>query len=228
VDDDATSAPDEAAALHGLRRRIEAYYSRKIVWHGSIPAGVDWASAAAQRMRFSQLLKLCDFAAPFSLNDLGCGYGALLTHLAQHHTAGAVDYLGIDLSPAMIWHARRLPSCSDPQWFVDGHRIPRVADYTVASGIFNVRLSESVALWRRFIRCTLRQMGAASRKGFAANFMSRAEAGRGVRRGLYVCSPEIWTSWCERTLHASVEVLSGYGLPEFTLLVRHGAERGAD
>jgi hypothetical protein len=28
-------------------------------------------------MRFVQLLKLRDFMSPFSLNDLGCGYGAL-------------------------------------------------------------------------------------------------------------------------------------------------------
>lgn len=224
----ADSAPAEVAALHRLRRRIEAYYSRKIVWHGSTPAGVDWVGAPAQGVRFAQLLKLCDFAAPFSLNDLGCGYGALLTYLAQRHPAAAVDYLGIDLSPAMIWHARRLPHCFNPQCFVDGHRIPRIADYSVASGIFNVRLSEPIAMWRLFIRCTLQQMGAASRKGFAVNFMSRTGGGGGVRRGLYVCSPETWSGWCERTLGASVEVLSDYRLPEFTLLVKHRIERGAD
>ncbi len=226
--DNIYGASDEAKALFALYRRVEAYYSRKVVQYGPTSGGADWSSCAAQQLRFTQLLKICDFSEPFSLNDLGCGYGGLLVHIAGRHLGAEVDYLGIDLSAAMIWHARRLPQCRDPQQFVVGHHIPRAADYTVASGIFNVRLTEPIGLWRQFIRSTLTQISAASRKGFAVNFMCRVEPGCQAKRGLYLARPETWIDYCERTYRASAEVLSGYGLAEFTLLVHHRPQRQAD
>ena len=46
--------------------------------------GVDWPNQGSQYLRFVQLLKICDFGQPISLNDFGCGYGALLEYLASH------------------------------------------------------------------------------------------------------------------------------------------------
>lgn len=211
----------EEVALAAVLRRVEAYYSRKVTQYGPSPAGVDWASHAEQELRFDQLLKVCDFSDPFSLNDLGCGYGALLAHLGRHHPGTAVDYLGIDVSAAMIWHAQRCLGCSESQRFVVGHRIPRVADYTVVSGIFNVRLSEPTDAWRRLIRSILPQISTHSRKGFAINFMCRSVRRPRTSQGLYLTRPENWTDYCEHTFGVSVQVLCGYGLPEFTLLARH-------
>jgi SAM-dependent methyltransferase len=222
------SLANDTAPLHGLLRRVEEYYTRKILLHGPTAAGVDWSSAAAQQVRFRELLKVCDLSGQVSLNDLGCGYGALLVYLFQHHSAVAVDYLGVDVSPAMIWHARRSPHCHDPGLFVEGHGVPRVADYTVASGVFNVRLGQPTILWRRFVQHSLRQMSAGSRKGFAVNFVDKADAAQAGRHGLYVCSPALWRDWCERALQVSVEVVSGYGLPEFTLLARRTGQGSAN
>ena len=56
---------------------ISDYYTGKIKKFGATPLGMDWTCVPTQQVRFIQLLKLCDFTAPFSLNDLGCGYGAL-------------------------------------------------------------------------------------------------------------------------------------------------------
>ncbi|MGZ5195649.1 MAG: class I SAM-dependent methyltransferase, partial [Ramlibacter sp.] len=86
---------------------IERYYTAKIARHGATPLGVDWESVPTQELRFVQLLKICDFASLVSLNDIGCGYGALLSLLDQR-APGKVDYLGLDLSPLMIAEARRL------------------------------------------------------------------------------------------------------------------------
>ena len=68
---------------------------------------VDWTCVATQEMRFVQLLKLCDFGLPFTINDLGCGYGALASFLDWWHGASGVDYLGIDLSREMVRRARQ-------------------------------------------------------------------------------------------------------------------------
>lgn len=65
---------------------VRRYYSEKIVEHGPTAKGVDWNDEASQELRFDQLLKLCETARPFSLNDYGCGYGALARYLEQRRS----------------------------------------------------------------------------------------------------------------------------------------------
>jgi hypothetical protein len=98
---------------------------------------------------------------------------------------------------------------------------PRTADYSVASGVFNVRLDVPLATWERFVERTLRQMRATSRLGFAFNLMAPVPAAVESPAELYRPAPQAWAAFCERELGANVEALSGYGLHEQTLLVRY-------
>ena len=185
--------------------------------------GVDWSCQATQSLRFVQLLKICDFSAPFALNDIGCGYGALAALLAKRHGDIKIDYLGVDLSPAMVRRARRRFSGPDHH-FVVGKSSPRIADYSVASGIMNVSLGYARAVWEDFVAMMLRQMRQTSRRGFSVNFMTGAphpavSADRSGG-GLYRTSPQRWIGYCERDLGCSVETMEGYGMKEFTLLIR--------
>ena len=199
---------------------IERYYSARVTKYGATPPGVDWTCIPTQELRFVQLLKLCDFAQPFSLNDVGCGYGALLAYLARRHARAHIDYLGIDLSAAMIRRARRLWRNRDRASFIVADDSLPIADYSVASGIFNVILDQPVKLWQHFIATTLGRMHSTSRLGFAVNFMTRPARGQATRPGLYRISPEPWIHYCEQKLGSKVELLTDYGLREFTLLVR--------
>lgn len=206
------------AALQAARRSVAAYYSERVTRFGPTPAGVDWTCIASQQMRFVQLLKLCG-AAPFSLNDLGCGYGALLALLQERQAGQAVDYLGVDLSAAMVRQARRLWRDHAGTRFAVGSAAPRQADYTVASGIFNVRLGHSVADWEALVADTLDGMAASSRLGFAANFILPPPPGMCAKPGLYTTAPEPWAAHCRRQ-DMEAEIIGGYGLREFTLIVR--------
>lgn len=167
-----------------------------------------------------QLLKLCDFRQPFSLNDVGCGYGALLAFLAKRHRGAKVDYLGTDLSQAMIDRAQPSPRPSIRAQFVVTGGMPRAADYSVASGIFNVKLNQSRTRWTLFIEQMLAGMHAASRLGFAVNFLAPPGPDMQAIPELYRVSPDVWIHHCERQFGAKVELVEGYGLREFTLLVR--------
>ena len=205
--------------LTGIYTGIAAYYSAKIARFGATPSGVDWTCQATQEMRFVQLLKLCDFTSPFSLNDLGCGYGALIAYLDRRHDDCAVDYLGIDVSEAMVRRARRLWRDRGNAAFALGHASPRMADYAVASGIFNVAQDQPRHDWERFVAASLDDLHGTTRRGFAVNFMKRP-AGATARHGLYTTETALWARYCAARFNATAEVRDGYGLMEFTLIVR--------
>jgi len=207
------------AVLDAVHADIERYYTAKVARYGATPLGVDWESAPAQELRFVQLLKLCNFAAPVSLNDIGCGWGALLGFL-ERRVPGKVDYLGVDLSALMIDEARRTWAGHARAAFVVGGASPRSADYGIASGIFNVKLSQPVELWTAFVQAVLDDMHATSRRGFAVNFLAPLENAMAGAPELYRPAPEIWRGYCESKLGADVEVLANYGMREYTLLVR--------
>lgn len=128
--------------MRGIRNEVRAYYSDAIERFGPAPLGVDWPNQASQYLRFVQLLKICDFGRPFSLNDFGCGYGALLGYLALRHSDASVTYRGIDLSAQMIAVAKQCWAARPNTTFVAGYRCGKVADYSMASGVFNVRLGQ--------------------------------------------------------------------------------------
>jgi hypothetical protein len=208
--------------LSTLYSGITHYYSERLRRYGSTPLGVDWTCIASQELRFVQLMKLCDFASPFSLNDVGCGYGALVGYLIRHHAEADIDYLGIDLAKAMTSRAKRLWRVHPWAAFATGSANIRSADYSVASGIFNVKLDQPRRRWERFVALTLDDMHTTSRKGFAVNFMlehSRSLPDK-VCQALYRSPPEKWVRYCEREYGSSVKVLDDYGQQEFTLLVQ--------
>ncbi|MCP3396855.1 MULTISPECIES: class I SAM-dependent methyltransferase [unclassified Bradyrhizobium] len=211
------ASPDED--LSRIYAGIAAYYSGTVARYGATPPGVDWTCQATQEMRFVQLLKLCDFGSPFSLNDLGCGYGALIAFLDRRHHDCTVDYLGIDLSDAMVRRARRLWQDRSNAAFVLGHASPRMADYAVASGIFNVAQQQPRHDWERFIAASLDDLHRTTRRGFAVNFM-KSPPGAAVRPGLYTTDTASWARYCATRFNAAAEVHEGYGLMEFTLIVR--------
>ena len=172
-------------SLARIHASVDAYYSATVEAFGATPRGVDWTCAATQNLRFVQLLRDCDKTSPASINDLGCGYGALLAFCRERWPDWRVDYLGIDLSSAMLRAARSSWPDESGVRFVHGTRCARVADYSIASGIFNVCGSVERNDWEEFIRTTLRELKPSSRRGFAVNFMAELAPGSSGPRELY-------------------------------------------
>jgi SAM-dependent methyltransferase len=217
------TTPDRNAVhsteMDGVFLSVEAYYTGKLREYGANPLGVDWTCHATQWLRFVQLLKLCAFDASFSLNDLGCGYGELATFLHQRYPHTSIDYLGIDLSAAMVQRARRRHRGEPATRFVVGRTCRRQADYSVASGIMNVMLGHPLPVWEDFVRGILMDMHRNSHRGFAVNFCSSRRPDLRPDE-LYCSDPDPWVRFCEAELHCVVEVVRDYGLSEYTLLVR--------
>jgi hypothetical protein len=177
---------------------------------------VDWNSPESQELRFEQLLRIVEHEpGRFSLNDFGCGYGALFGYVRAHGLD--VDYRGFDLSEAMLGHARaEYPGAA----FVGAADELERADYTVASGIFNVKLATPAEAWRRYVLDTLKTMAGLSGKGFAFNMLTSYSDADRMRDDLYYGDPRFFFDHCKREHARNVALLHDYGLYEFTMIVR--------
>lgn len=203
-----------------LLEEVAAYYTGKLALHGSTPQGVDWNGEAGQWLRFHQLAKLIDGDRPFSINDLGCGYGALFDFLRQHHPQAV--YTGIDISAAMIEAARQRHAGQAQARFICAGEADQVADYAVTSGIFNVRFERTAAEWQAYFEATLDNLDRTSRLGFAFNCLTSYADADKMKPNLYYADPCLLFGLCKRKYSRNVALLHDYGLYEFTLLVRKG------
>jgi hypothetical protein len=93
-------------------------------------------------------------------------------------------------------------------------------DYTVASGIFNVRLQHSDDVWKEYILQTLHRMDQLSTCGFAFNVLTCYSDPEYMRTDLHYADPLFWFDHCKRQFSRSVALLHDYPLYEFTILVR--------
>lgn len=197
---------------------VAGYYSRKLAEHGQTPQGVDWNGTASQLLRFEQLCRIIAPDEGYSLNDLGCGYGALCEYLDEQFAGGA--YNGFDVSEDMISAAQQRFSAHGKARFVCASEPDEVADFGVASGIFNVRMGHSEAEWSGYIESVLDILDRTSRKGFAFNCLTSYSDVEKMRGDLYYADPCRLFDICKRRYSRNVALLHDYGLYEFTILVR--------
>lgn len=201
-----------------LLTEVADYYSEKLAQHGETPRGVDWNGEESQELRFEQLCKIIDGRRQFSLNDLGCGYGALHDFLAGCFSG--FSYSGIDVSESMIMAAEHRHRGMPQARFVLSSEPDGIADYGVASGIFNVRLGRSDAEWRRYVEATLDILDRTSRIGFSFNCLTSYSDAEKMRDYLYYVDPCTLFDLCKRRYSRNVALLHDYELYEFTILVR--------
>lgn len=169
-------------------------------------------------LRFSRLLVVVGGDQDVSLNDYGCGYGALFDYLGP--ARDRLSYVGFDISEPMIAAARArhadVPRCL----FTSDAGTLRPADYSVASGIFNVKLSHSVDAWLEYVLGTLATLDALSLRGFAFNMLSTYSDPPRRRDDLFYADPLQMFDLCKRRFSSRVALLHDYPLYEFTMIVR--------
>ena len=204
-------------SFNRLASASERYYTAKFADHGATARGVDWNSEQSQQLRFEQLLKVVpDASQRFSLIDYGCGYGALLDFMRSRGMVG--EYVGFDLSAPMIEHA----AAEHPQSgrFTSEESDVEPADYSVASGLMNVKQSEPEDAWREYCLEVIARRASLSTRGFAFNMLTSYSDPDRRRPDLYYGDPLFFFDHCKRNHSRQVALLHDYGLYEFTLIVR--------
>ena len=202
-----------------LLKEVASYYSKKLSQHGETPQGVDWNSEESQTLRFEQLCKvIASTSEAFSLNDLGCGYGALFDFLKLKYRM--TSYNGIDVSEDMVRSARSRHAAYPEARFITASEPDCVVDYGIASGIFNVRLGRTNAEWVDYLEATLDVLDRTSHAGFAFNCLTIYSDEDKMHNYLFYADPCRMFDLCKRRYSRQIALLHDYGLYEFTILVR--------
>jgi SAM-dependent methyltransferase len=204
--------------LESIHSSVAKYYSEKLHEHGDTPRGVDWNGEHGQALRFAQLLRVTDHTCVYSINDLGCGYGALYEYLQNQ--GGTFNYHGYDVAEDMVLAARKRHATASNADFHVAAAPTQVADYGVASGIFNVRVDRTDADWMLYIRSTLDLMHQSSRRGFAFNCLTSYSDADRMKDYLFYADPCVLFDFCKRSYSRNVSLLHDYDLYEFTILVK--------
>jgi SAM-dependent methyltransferase len=198
--------------------QVRQYYEGKLAAHGATPRGVDWNSEESQHLRFRELARVLEHEPQGSVNDYGCGYGALAAYLRANGHDGA--YCGFDVSPRMVERARErhggLPGCR----FVSDRAAVAPAMFTVASGIFNVKQQATDEVWRAYVLDTIADLASLSTHGFAFNALTRYSDAERRRADLHYADPLELFDHCKRHISRFVALLHDTPLYEFTLIVR--------
>lgn len=202
--------------MHSLPPSIRHYYSGKIREFGLTPQGVDWKDAHAQRFRFRALTSMLGKSS-VSINDLGCGYGALLHYLREEDYQLAW-YHGYDVSEEMIKAAQAHCSSIPNSTFIHGDALSlQPAEYTYASGIFNVKLDATKEDWQEYCLFTIDQMARVSEKSFAFNALSHGADRQDPK--LFYMDIDSVSEHCKNTYSPYVTLIRDYHPFDFTVVV---------
>ena len=147
---------------------VRAQYRAQFDQHGDSPAGVFWPKGR-QELRWNALLAAVT-EREFDLLDYGCGLGHLRAWLAEHHPGAR--YTGADILDAYVEHARNVAPDAAISLVRSPADLDGSFDYTVLSGVFNIRYCDSEAQHEAIVFDTLEQLFARTRRALAVNFQT--------------------------------------------------------
>jgi SAM-dependent methyltransferase len=214
----ATTGETGVASTLGL---IAAAYTAQFKEHGACHTGVLWLSESSHYRRFTEFLCLLESEDPvssFSVNDLGCGYGALFEFFAQEMPGAVSRYHGYDICPDMIAAAQSYITDPRANFCVSDSASVR-CDYSFASGTFNMMAKAGADDWTAYVKHALLALWENSRRGLAFNLLD-AEAVSAPEPWLYYTRREEFLDFCHSRLSPHVEWQHTSGAPDYTLLVR--------
>lgn len=201
-----------------ILQQINSYYTQKIIQNGATPQGVDWNSVESQQLRFEVLSTVITVKQNFSILDYGCGFGSMYDYFKQKYTY--FNFTGLDISDEMIAAALKLYANDSSSKWITSLNNTDVFDFTIASGIFNVKLENTNENWLNYILETLQKLNAHSSKGFSFNVLTKYSDKEFMKDYLYYADPLFLFDYCKINFSRNVAILHDYNLYEFTIIVR--------
>lgn len=208
--------PEKIGDLLGL---ISQVYDHRLKERGPSANGVFWKNAEGQILRHEILLQIIapkDLLGGITINDLGCGYGALFEMIKSTPLMKDSRYFGNDISAQMIEaaHVRNHEPCAT---FKQSAQVAQSADYSFASGTFNMFMGADPKLWRDYVFATVQHLWEHTNKGLAFNLLDSSASDHLIDL-YYADLDEVMDFTHSLTPH--VEVVDDYPLDEWTIYLR--------
>ena len=127
-----------------------AHYAASFARHGATSRGVDWGEQGDVDLRYAKMFEVIEpqdvGRKPVTVLDVGCGYGGLLDYAKSRGIV--IDYIGIDLVPEMIEHARaKHPDACFAVGDILSRSEPLEVDYAICNGILTLKLKFVFSTW---------------------------------------------------------------------------------
>lgn len=199
---------------------VSRVYSYRINEYGPVANGVFWRDEDGQILRLELLLQAVaaeDLSGPITVNDLGCGYGALFDLLCDEPMMRGGRYFGYDISEDMVARARALHAMDGRATFITSPVATEVADYSFVSGTYNMSMNADRRLWTEYVKTSLDTLWAKTAKTLAFNLLDATAPSK--LDDLYYADRNTFIEHA-LTLSPEVEVIDDYPLDEFTIFIR--------
>ena len=159
-------------------RQLNRTYRNRLANLGNSAQGVFWRSQTSQIARFDALLSLVHKLAPqkpVTIADIGCGYGAMLAFINKTPAYAQTIYHGVDINRAMITACHQtFPE--ENALFTIGKAPPKLVDFCVFSGTFNLTHSNDPDLWMDYIVTCLDRCMERAHYGLVLNLLCAQKA----------------------------------------------------
>ena len=203
---------------------LAAFYDELHKKNGATPTGVAWRDEDSQFLRFEVLLQIVSsedlHKGHATINDLGCGYGALFDYLKDDPLMVGSRYQGYDICESLLATAKRRHN-DKRAVFSQSMVATEAADYSFVSGTFNMVADREDESWRAYICDSLAHLWRQSKKGLAFNLLDADQTSSEDRSdGLFYDKPGFYIDFCRQKLDAKVSLVNDYPLKEWTLLLR--------
>ncbi len=200
----------------------KSYYANRFTQFQHPSQKVGWKNEVAQKARFEQFIPLFRSVSPFTIADLGCGMGHFY-FFVQEAGYQSFQYHGYDRNATMITEcekvflAKKLRNASFKQIYQPEEI--EIADYVIASGIFNLKFDATPDVWQQEVLQTIQTMHQKSKKGFGFNILSSYSDKEYQREELFYADPLYYFNHCITAYSKNVDLLHSYGQYDFTILV---------
>lgn len=97
-------------------------------------------------------------------------------------------------------------------------RATETADYTLVSGTFNMSMHAGDDEWQNYVFASLQDLWEHTTHALAFNMLDKSDEDE--LDGLFYADPKVFENFCRTNLSDNVQVVTDYGLPDFTIFVR--------